>query len=82
VSNLIAFELQRFVAARLARDGDPKPVHIEETDANFAVTWTGHCRIKGAAFIYSDRASGHVITLLGYPTEIARLGSNSSRGPD
>ena len=62
------------LAARLARDGDPQPVHIEETDSNFAVAWTGHYRINGAAFIYSDRASGRVITLLGYPTDqIAQL---------
>ena len=62
------------LAARLARDGDPQPVHIEETDSNFAVAWTGHYRINGAAFIYSDRASGRVITIVGYPThQIAQL---------
>jgi hypothetical protein len=62
------------LAARLARDGDPQSVHIEETDTNFAVAWTGHYRINGAAFIYSDRASGRVITIVGYPTDqIAQL---------
>jgi hypothetical protein len=62
------------LAARLARDGDSEPVHIEETDTNFAVAWTGHYRVNGAAFIYSDRASGRVITLLGYPIDqIAQL---------
>lgn len=62
------------LAARLARDGDPEPVHIEETDTNFAVAWTGDYRINGAAFIYRDRASGRVVTLLGYPIDqIAQL---------
>jgi hypothetical protein len=62
------------LAARLARDGDSEPVHIEETDTNFAIAWTGHYRVNGAAFIYSDRASGRVITLLGYPIDqIAQL---------
>ena len=62
------------LAARLARDGEPEPVYIEETEANFAVAWTGHYRIDGAAFIYSDRISGRVFTILGYPIDrIAQL---------
>ncbi len=62
------------LAARVACDGDPEPVHIEETDTNFAVAWTGHYRINGTAFIYSDRISGRVFTILGYPTEqVAQL---------
>ena len=28
---------------------------------------TGHYRINGPAFVYSDRDSGRVITILGYP---------------
>jgi len=59
----------------LARDGEPEPVHIEETDTNFAVAWTGHYRIKGAAFIYDEPNSGRVTSILGYPTDrIAQLG--------
>lgn len=62
------------LAARLARDGEPEPVYIEETDTNFAVAWTGHYRIKGAAFVFNDPISGRVITILGYPAEqIAQL---------
>jgi hypothetical protein len=56
------------LAARLARDGDPEPIHIEETDTTFAIGWKGHYRIEGAAFIYSDRDSGRVTTILNYPT--------------
>jgi hypothetical protein len=39
------------LAARLARDGEPEPVHIEETDVAFAIDWKGHYRIEGAAFM-------------------------------
>jgi hypothetical protein len=62
------------LATRLARDGEPEPVHIEETEANFVVAWTGHYRIDSTAFIYSDRISGRVFTILGYPIDrIAQL---------
>jgi hypothetical protein len=57
------------LAARLARDGDPEPIHIEETDTNFAIGWTGHYRINGAAFVYTDYTSGRALTILGYPTD-------------
>ena len=63
------------LAARLAREGDPEPIHIEETDSNFAIAWTGRYRIRGASFIYTEFASGRVTTVLGYPTDqIAQLG--------
>src|ERR1700736_2044249 len=29
------------LAARLARDGDPEPIHLEETDASFSIEWKG-----------------------------------------
>jgi hypothetical protein len=56
------------LAAPLARDGDPEPMHIEETDATFAIEWKGHYRIEGAAFVYADRDTGRTRTILGYPT--------------
>ena len=56
------------LAARLARDGDPEPIHIEETDATFAIGWKGRYRIEGPAFIYADHDTGQVSTILGYPT--------------
>jgi hypothetical protein len=63
------------LAARLARDGDPEPIDFEETDTNYAIGWKGNYRIEGRAFVYIDRKSGRIITILGYPTaEIARLG--------
>lgn len=63
------------LAVRLARDGDPEPIHLEETDTTFAIGWKGHYHIQGPAFIYTDRDSGRVTTVLGYPTQtIARAG--------
>jgi len=57
------------LAARLARDGETEPVHIEETDTAFTIGWKGRYRIDGPAFVYSDRESGRVVTILGYPTD-------------
>ena len=57
------------LAARLARDGDPEPIYLEETDTSFAIEWKGHYRIEGPAFIYADRNTGRVTTILGYPTQ-------------
>ena len=52
----------------LARDGDPEPIHIEETDTTFAIGWKGHYRIEGPAFVYVDRDTGRTCTIPGYPT--------------
>ena len=63
------------LAARLARDGDPEPIHLEETDASFAIEWKGHYHIEGSAFVYADRVTGRVTTIFGYPTQkIAQAG--------
>jgi hypothetical protein len=56
------------LASRLAHDGDPEPIHIEETDTTFAIGWKGRYRIEGPAFIYVDHDTGQVSTILGYPT--------------
>ena len=45
-----------------------EPVHIEDTGTAFTIGWTGRYRIDGPAFVYSDRESGRVVTILGYPT--------------
>src|SRR5215472_14559929 len=63
------------LAARLARDGDSEPIHIEETDTTFAIGSKGRYRIEGAAFVYSDNDSGRVTTIFGYPTDqLAEIG--------
>ena len=62
------------LAARVARDGAPEPVHIEDTDTTFAVEWRGQYRIEGGTFVYVDR-SGRVTAIFGYPThKLARFG--------
>lgn len=63
------------LAARLARDGDPEAIHIEETDTNFAIGWKGNYHVDGKAFVYLDRDSGRLVSILGYPaSHIAKLG--------
>jgi hypothetical protein len=62
------------LAARLARDGDPEPVHIEENDTTFAIGWKGRYRIEGDTFIYVDSDTGRVSTILGYPTDQLKIG--------
>src|SRR5271169_4682352 len=57
-----------FLAARLARDGEAEPIHIQETTARFAIEWKGNYRINGPASVYADRNTGRAITILGYPT--------------
>jgi hypothetical protein len=56
------------LAARVARDGDPEDIHFEETDANFAIGWKGNYQIDGDAFVFIDRDTARVTTILGYPT--------------
>ena len=53
------------LAARVARDGDPEPVRIEDTDTTFAVEWKGHYRIEGGSFVYVDGHSGRVTAIFG-----------------
>jgi hypothetical protein len=57
------------LAARLARDGDPESIAFEETDAGFQIAWPGSYRLDGPAFVYADRQSRRVITIIGYPTQ-------------
>ena len=62
-------DLSDQLAARLARDGESEPIHIGETDTTFAIGWKGHYRIDGPAFVYSDRDTGQLTAILGYPTD-------------
>ena len=55
------------LAARVARDGDPEDVYFDETDTRFAIGWKGEYRIDGDAFVYIDRDSCRIVTILGYP---------------
>ena len=55
------------LATPIAREGEPMPVHIEDTDTNFAVAWMGTYRIAGERFVYREKDSGNMRTILGYP---------------
>jgi hypothetical protein len=57
------------LAARLARNGEAEPIQIVETAATFAIEWKGSYRIDGPAFVHSDRDTGRVISILGYPPD-------------
>lgn len=63
------------LAVRFARDGDPENIHFEETDTSFAIGWKGNYQINGDAFVFIDRDTARVTTVLGYPTRrLAQLG--------
>jgi hypothetical protein len=63
------------LAARVARDGDPENIHFEETDTSFAIGWKGNYQIHDDAFVFIDRDTARVTTVLGYPTRrLAQLG--------
>src|SRR5271165_2420290 len=57
------------LAARLARDGDPESIALEETDTSFQIAWPASYRLDGPAFVYTDRHSRRVSTILDYPTQ-------------
>jgi len=76
-------DLSEHLAVRLASDGQPEPIHIEDTETTFTVAWTGQYRIVGPAFLYTDRDSRRLTTMFGYPTrKLARVGATGagSRG--
>src|SRR5208282_1765187 len=47
-----------------------EPGDIEENDTSFVIDWKGNYRVEGPAFIYSDRQTRRVSTILGYPTHL------------
>src|SRR3954452_21035216 len=63
------------LATRIAQDGVPLPIHIEDTNTSFSVEWKGGYRVEGTAFIYADKGTARVVSILGYPTD--RLSSST-----
>jgi hypothetical protein len=43
-------------------------------DTSFAIGWKGKYQIDGNAFVYTDRDSGHAVTIVGYPIRHVRNG--------
>jgi hypothetical protein len=63
------------LAVRLASDGHPEPIYIEDTETTFTA-WTGQYAIVGPAFLYTDRDSKRVTTLFGYPIrKLSQMGA-------
>jgi hypothetical protein len=58
-----------FARRKARRNGETEPIQIEETGINFSIDWPGSYRIEGPAFVYADRESGRVVTILGYPVD-------------
>lgn len=58
------------LAARLARNGDPLAVYVDESESNYAIGGQGHFRIDGDLFVYEDNDALHQITIHGYPTSL------------
>ena len=50
----MALDARDRLAARLARNGDPEPIHIEDTDTPFAIAWKGQYHIEAETFVYVD----------------------------
>jgi hypothetical protein len=46
---------------------NPSPL---KTDAGFQIAWPGSYRLDGPAFVYTDRQSRRVSTIIGYPTQL------------
>ena len=60
------------VPARVARDGAPESIHLEETDADYSIAWPCEYAVDGELFVYTERDSGRTVAIFGYPT--ARIG--------
>ncbi|MEK7302558.1 MAG: hypothetical protein AAB073_05350 [Pseudomonadota bacterium] len=58
------------LAARLAYDGDPLELYIEETGTNYAIGWQGSYRIENDTFVYEDNETQRLIAIRGYPTQL------------
>ena len=58
------------LAARLAYDGDPLELYIEETDTNYAIGWQGSYRIENDTFVYQGNETQRLIAIRGYPTKL------------
>jgi hypothetical protein len=72
-------EPSEYLAVRLASDGHPEPIHIEDTETTFTVAWTGQYRVMGPALLYTDRHGRRVVTMFGYPTrKLAQIGATGA----
>src|SRR5262252_1918188 len=52
------------LAARLARDGDPEPIEIEDTETTFSIGWKGQYRVEGAALRVATIFDGLALAMI------------------
>lgn len=65
------------LAARLARDGVSEDLYFEDSETRFAIEWKGAYSVEGDVFVFTERDTGRVLSVFGYPTHrIATLGRN------
>ena len=57
------------LALCLARDGEPQPVNIMDTEGTFAIEWDRTYSMVGDRFTTVEKQTGRVSTVLGYPTQ-------------
>lgn len=57
------------LAMRVAEDGRPLDVHIDQNGDTFAIRWPGRYRIDGFVFIFVDETAGGLEYFNGYPTQ-------------
>ena len=51
------------LAVRVAREGDPEPIHIEDTETKFRIGWKAKYRIDADAFVYLDASTGRITSI-------------------
>ena len=50
--------------------GDEERMDFSKRRPSFQIAWPGNYRLDGPAFVYTDRQSRRVSTIIGYPTQL------------
>lgn len=67
------------LAMRLAEEGKPLDIVVDERGSSFAIRWSGRYRIDGFVFIFVDETAGGLEYFNGYPTQqISRQGKTET----
>ena len=57
------------LASRLARDGEPLDVYVEDSEVKYAIAWKGRYRFEADLFVYEDNDSLRETAIRGYPIQ-------------
>ena len=66
-------------AACLARDGVRESVEIEDKGSSLAIRWPSSYPIDGEAFVFMDRSTGRMGSVLGYPVHELSASTRTAR---